>query len=274
LNGTVRTGKTDRMALISLTFDDGLASQLDYAIPTLQRHGLRGTFYLSVGNQGFGRRHEDWAAAAKAGHELANHTIFHPGVSSKSSVTDGIALESYSLDRMHRELVAANNVLRMLDGRDERTFAFPGSNPFLGRPGWPRRLLTRLGLERTRLMGAVDRYGIDFGSRLVDYTPIVRDLFLAARCGGTQASQLAKVPENRYGVRGVEGDGRTTEELLDAVEAAIQRDAWLVLVFHGIGESGPLVCDRAIFKDLIAHLAGDRRVRVLTFIDAAKQTWT
>jgi hypothetical protein len=40
-------------AAISLTFDDGLRSQLEIAIPRLEERGLRGTFYLNP-------RGEDW----------------------------------------------------------------------------------------------------------------------------------------------------------------------------------------------------------------------
>ena len=82
-------GKT----LVSLTFDDGRDEHLDVAMPLLEEHGLRGTFYVNVGSEAFTRRHRDWPAAAARGHELGNHTVFHPGVSSKAWVTPGIALD-------------------------------------------------------------------------------------------------------------------------------------------------------------------------------------
>src|ERR1700760_3118953 len=34
-------------AAVSLTYDDALASQLDVAVPDLDRHGLLGTFFLT-----------------------------------------------------------------------------------------------------------------------------------------------------------------------------------------------------------------------------------
>ena len=37
-------------AAVSLAYDDALDSQLDNAIPALDRHGLRATFYLTAGN--------------------------------------------------------------------------------------------------------------------------------------------------------------------------------------------------------------------------------
>src|SRR5262245_48664222 len=66
-----------RSAAIALTYDDALTSQLDVAIPQLDAAGLKGTFFLTAGNmsqQDIAR----WRAAAAEGHELGNHTIFHP----------------------------------------------------------------------------------------------------------------------------------------------------------------------------------------------------
>ena len=171
-------------ATISLTFDDGLDAHLDVAMPVLEQAGLRGTFYVDIRSTSLGRRGGEWREAAARGHELGNHSLLHPAVRAKSWVREANALENYSLDRMRMELEVANNVLRALDGRTERTYAFPCSNPILGRPGLMSRALARLGLERTRLMGWVRRSGFDPGSRAADFTPIVRELFYAARCGG------------------------------------------------------------------------------------------
>lgn len=256
--------------LVSLTFDDALDEHLDVAMPLLEQHGLRGTFYVNVGCESFTRRHREWSAAAARGHELGNHTVFHPGVSSKTWVTPGIALENYNLDRMRHELVVANRILKMVDGRDERSFAFPCSNPNLGTPGWPRRLLTRLGLQRTRMMGFVDRHGLDFGSRLVDYTSVVRELFPAARCGGIAACDLPRQHRDWHRVRGVEGDGCLVSELSAALSAAVSRNAWIAFVFHGVGGGHHLSVDRAAFSEFLALLASEHRDCVLTFVDAAK----
>jgi peptidoglycan/xylan/chitin deacetylase (PgdA/CDA1 family) len=259
--------------MISLTFDDGLDCHLDKAVPILERHGLRGTFYVPVGTEEFERRHADWRIAARAGHELGNHSIFHPGVSSKPWVTEGIALERYSLDRMARELRTANTVLGLLDGQHERTFAFPCSNPWLGLRGWPRRALASVGLDRTRVAGWVDRWHLDVGATLVDYTPVVEPLFLAARCGGIAPDALPRTPPRRHQVRGVEGDGRNLAQLTTAVDIAQQRGAWLVLVFHGIGGGHHLSCDEDVFERLCAHLAMQPGAQVVTFLEGAKRTW-
>lgn len=262
-----------RGAIVGLTFDDALDEHLDAAVPILENAGLRGTFYLNVGNERFAARHGEWANAAARGHELGNHTIFHPGVSAKSWVTEGIALEGYNLDRMRHELIAANQILSMVDGRNERSFAFPCSNPWLGQPGWPRRLLTRLGLDQTRVMGFVDRHGLDFGSRLIDYIQLVRELFPAARCGGVDVASMPVVPPDRHRVRGIAGDGMSISELLEAVDVAVSRCAWLVFVFHGVAGGHHLSVASETLTQLCARLSTDNRVEVLTFVEAAKQLW-
>ncbi|WP_449063556.1 polysaccharide deacetylase family protein [Planomonospora algeriensis] len=64
--------------IVSLTFDDGDASHAA-AARLLERHGMRGTFYVNSGTIGrkgklTGRR---LAAIAKAGHEIGGHTLDH-----------------------------------------------------------------------------------------------------------------------------------------------------------------------------------------------------
>jgi hypothetical protein len=258
---------------VSLTFDDGLPCHLDEAMPLLEAAGLHGTFYVPVGDEAFTARHRDWRAAAARGHELGNHSIFHPGVSTKPCVTPGIAIDDYSLDRMARELKAANAFLEVLDGKTERSYAFPCSNPWLGRQGWPKRALRRIGLDRTRIAGWVDRFGLDVGATRVDYTPVVRPLFPAARCGGIEAQRLPALPPDRHRIRGVDGDGATLAQLEAAVDQAIARHAFLPLVFHGVGGGHHLSVETDVLRGLCQRLAADARVQVLTFRDATRQLW-
>lgn len=259
--------------MVSLSFDDALDCHLDLAIPTLETSGLRGTFYVDLARSSFFPRLREWKAASARGHELGNHTVFHPGVSSKAWVTEALALENYSLDRMERELTFANQVLESVDGKSRRTFAFPCSNPWLGHVGWARRLLTRLGMERTRVMGWIDRNSMDVGSRLVDYTPLVRSLFPAARCGGVDPGMLTRTPSDRHRIRAVAGDGMTLAQLSEALELAVSRGAWLVLVFHGVDGGHHLSCERTVLAEFAARLAQDKRVEVLTVLEASDRIW-
>lgn len=66
--------------VITLGFDDGLASQLQ-AASILNAHGVHGTFYIISGRPGAGPDYMTWEqvdSVAAAGHEIGAHTITHP----------------------------------------------------------------------------------------------------------------------------------------------------------------------------------------------------
>lgn len=64
-----------KTALVSLSFDDGLRVQLDYAVPELERRGIRGTFFLC--GKHVTRDFDGWREVARRGHEIGSHTMHH-----------------------------------------------------------------------------------------------------------------------------------------------------------------------------------------------------
>src|SRR5436309_1641855 len=92
----------NKRAIICLTYDDGLESQLTTAVSQLDSAGLKGTFFLNciqgssnkVGQASPGLI--GWRNAALKGHELANHTMFHP-CPEKLGWAKEISIESYSV---------------------------------------------------------------------------------------------------------------------------------------------------------------------------------
>jgi peptidoglycan/xylan/chitin deacetylase (PgdA/CDA1 family) len=63
-------------AAVSLTYDDGLDSQIDNVAPALEAVGLKGTFFLTRDNME--ERAADWQAVHRKGHEMGNHSVTHP----------------------------------------------------------------------------------------------------------------------------------------------------------------------------------------------------
>ena len=63
-------------AAVSLTYDDGLDSQLDFAVPDLEDAGMKATFFLTREN--VEEKLTDWQAAWRLGHEVGNHSVTHP----------------------------------------------------------------------------------------------------------------------------------------------------------------------------------------------------
>jgi hypothetical protein len=260
---------------VSLTFDDALPEHLDRAIPLLDEHGLRGTFYTHLSAPAFASRWSDWQAAAGRGHELGNHTIFHPADARKAWVRPGNAIDGYSLDRLRQELEVANRLLEAVDGQTSRTFAYPCSQPILGRPGFAKRVLRTCGLDQTRLTTWVDRCGLQWGSTEASYEPIIRDLFPAARSGGlTHDSEVPPVSEwNRWSMPSVAVEGWSLPNLQQFVDRALKRETWVILQFHGIGGGHRMDCDLPVFREFIAWLEGEHRERVVTVRDGADEVW-
>jgi peptidoglycan/xylan/chitin deacetylase (PgdA/CDA1 family) len=67
-----------KQCAVVLTYDDALNVHLDKVIPALDSLDLKGTFYLSGFSPSFRTRVKDWSVVAQSGHELGNHTLYHP----------------------------------------------------------------------------------------------------------------------------------------------------------------------------------------------------
>ena len=110
---------------VSLSYDDALQSQLDNALPALDRHGFKASFYLIPAKEDFAVQLPQWRAAAANGHELGNHSVFHPCEGDKPErdwVVDYKDLDAYTLNRIREELVLANTLLQAIDGERLRTY--------------------------------------------------------------------------------------------------------------------------------------------------------
>ena len=262
-----------RQATVTLTFDDALDSHLDHAIPLLNSLGLKSTFYINISSECLGRRAAEWSKASSDGHELGNHSLLHPATSRKDWVREGNSIENYTLDRMRMELEVANNVLRMLDRKTERTFAFPCSTTCLGKAGWTKQILSVAGFDRTRLSALIDKWGLDFASSQKDYTNIIRELFFAARSGELPDIEKLSSSYERYHIPCITGDFRNSEQLLALVGKAIQAGTWIVFCFHGIGGGHGLYCELEAFEQFIKQLASNEQVVVKPLLEAAKDIW-
>jgi peptidoglycan-N-acetylglucosamine deacetylase len=121
-------------AIICLTYDDAIESQLFTAIPQLDSLGLKGTFFMnsikgSTEVIGIGEPSVlGWQKAAQRGHELANHTLFHP-CPEKIGWQKELAIESYTIDKLLKEIELTNQFLNVLEEKSKvRAYAFPCNN--------------------------------------------------------------------------------------------------------------------------------------------------
>jgi len=120
----------DKVAAVVLTYDDALHSQLDIAIPQLDAAGFKGTFFLDGDFTPADMRR--WREARRAGHELGNHSLFHPCPRAMLPDRKNYYAENYDVDRMLGEIAAMNNVLFGIDGKTMRTYSVPCSQTVVG----------------------------------------------------------------------------------------------------------------------------------------------
>ena len=227
-------------AAVSLAYDDALDSQLDHALPALDRTGLKASFYLQLSNPAVARRMEEWRAAARRGHELGNHSLFHQCARSKPGrdwVEPHRNLDTTSVEQMRDQVLLANTMLAAIDGRQERTFTVPCGDTVAGGR---------------------------------DYLAAVRDHFVAVKVGGGSGVIDAPATLDPLAVAVAAPSGSSGAELIAIVRQAMQRGAMVNLTFHGIGGDYLGVSTQA-HEELLRFLAANRQaVWTDTFLNIMK----
>ena len=221
-----------------LTYDDGIDGNLDIVVPALDSSGFKGTFYVIGAAPVITKRMEEWRKAAANGHELGNHTMFHPcnGGPGRGFITDETDLRKYTVDRAAKEIRMTNTLLTAIDGKKVRTFAYPCGD-------------------------------LRIGDALY-YKPLVND-FAAAR-GVTGAmnfiDNINMEDINSYAIINHSGKYMT-----DLVDEAIKSGSLLVFLFHGVGGGHSLNVELKAHRELLAHLKKrEKDVWVATMLDVAE----
>jgi sialate O-acetylesterase len=229
---------------VSLTYDDGLPIHYTLVGPTLQQYGLRATFYAMV--QGDLMRSPDsWRGLALAGHELGNHTLFHPCRRTSAGqypwLDERYNLCGYSAAQLRSELEIANFVLTQIDGRTERTYGNTCCDTTIG-------------------MGDAEQ-SMDM---------VLAGMFVAAR--GALTNLIAEPARglNLLNVGCISADGRSLAELTELIERAHACGGWAVLMIHGIGaETHSLHLDPDVHQQFLEWLAQQQGIWTAPFGDVA-----
>jgi peptidoglycan/xylan/chitin deacetylase (PgdA/CDA1 family) len=188
---------------VILTYDDGLNVDLTNAIPALDSVGLKGTFYISDYFDGLKDQVFKWRKAAAKGHELGNHSVWHPcagGRPGREFVKPDYDLNNYTVKRMTNEIKAMNNILKAIDGKTKRTFAYPCGD--------------------TKIYDTA-------------YIDGLRNDFIAAR--GVKPEMLTIDKIDLYNVGCYTINGETGDQLIALVKKALTTHSLLVFLFHGVG---------------------------------------
>ena len=208
-------------AAVSLTFDDARVTQVDRGLPIFDRYDVKGTFYVSFGN--LEQRLDQWKSALSNGHEIGNHSLTHPCSGNFELVRPDRALEDFSLERMERDLLDANDKIHALLGVRPTTFAYPCGQTFIGR-------------------------GVD----QLSYVPVVARHFEIGRGGFDEA------PNDPYYcdpamITGLELDGADWDYARQLIELAAAQGRWLVLFGHEVGQAGHQIVDSGTLDQLCQY---------------------
>ena len=188
---------------VVLTYDDGMRQHLDNAIPALDSEGLKATFYLTAFNSTSKNRVAEWRKAAANGHELGNHTIYHPcdgSLAGREWVSKENDLSNYSIQRMQNEILMCNTYLNAIDGNTKRTFAFTCG---------------------------------DMKIRDTSFYEGIKNEFIAARAVRAEMHSIDSIDLNNVDCYYV--NNNTAEQMIEWVNTAKEKNALLVILFHGVG---------------------------------------
>jgi peptidoglycan/xylan/chitin deacetylase (PgdA/CDA1 family) len=207
---------------VVLTYDDALDVHITNALPALDSLGLKATFYIANYNGMLQSQIPAWRAAAAKGHELGNHTLFHPcegGRPGREFVTPDYDLNNYSLNRITNEIRAMNALLTAIDGKTNRTFAFPCGDTKVHDTAY--------------------------------FDPLQKE-FVAARGVMPGIPAIDNVDIYNLPCYGV--FNQSGEEMIQWVKDAIIHEGLLVILFHGVGGGHSLNVSLPAHSQLLHYL--------------------
>lgn len=223
---------------VVLTYDDGLNVHLDNVIRQLDARGMKGTFYIPGNSGPFRNRSAEWKRAAANGHELGNHTLFHPCDGSqpgRSWVNPEYDLSHYSVARFMDEVRAANLILEGVDGRRSRSLAYTCGDTHAG--------------------------GQSFKEEVMKTFPVARGVH-------GKMEDIMTVDLSNVGSFMINGENG--EQLIALVRKAMESHSLVVFLFHGVGGEHNIDVSAEAHRELVQFLKeNEDKIWVTTLLEAA-----
>lgn len=207
---------------VVLTYDDAINEHLDNAIPILDSLKLKATFYLSGFSVSIQTRLNDWKKIVAKGHELGNHTLYHPCDASgpqRTWVQPENDLNKYTVKRIENEVRMTNLFLQALDGKTKRTFAFTCGDMKVA--------------DSTFING------------------MKKDL-TAARAVRNEMHKINEI--DPYNIDCYMVNNHTYEQMKEWVDKAIQTNSLLVILFHGVGGGNSLNVSLNAHRQILTYI--------------------
>jgi len=230
---------------VSLSFDDGMRSQLDTAIPMLNEYGLRATFYiLPTGTTPYSddwrSKRAEWREVAQNGHEVGNHSLTHPCSCAFRDTREGRSLQTMTLADIEADVLEAERRLCELTGVERRSFCYPCYDDFVGE-----------------------------GPTRQSYVPVIAKHFVAARGKGTYANHPLTC--DLHHLWSFPCERMAGSEMIGLAEEAALQGRWAILTFHGVHEGHLPVADVDL-RALCQFLARQRdRLWVAPVVEVAER---
>ena len=230
----------NKQCAVVLTYDDAIDVDLDNVLPALDSLGLKGTFYIIGSSSVVSKRLEAWRLAAQHGHELGNHALFHPcdgSLPGRSFVNPDFDLSKYTVSRAVAEIRLNNTLLKAIDGKDSRTFAYPCGDLTIG--------------------------------NVYFYNELKAD-FAGAR--GVSAGLPTAGKVNLTNINCYMINGQSADYMISLVKQAQQSHTLLVFLFHGVGGGHNLNVDLGAHSKLLHYLKQqEQNIWIAPMVDVAKK---
>ncbi len=223
---------------VVITYDDAIDQHLDNAIPVLDSLGLKATFYLTAFSNSMQTRLNDWKNLATKGHELGNHTLYHPCIGGKGRewVKPEYDMNNYTVQRMIDETRMTNLFLHALDGKTKRTFAFTCGDMKIGDSS---------------------------------FINAMKNDFVAARAVRNEMHKINEV--DLYNVDCYMVNNHSFEQMKEWVDKAVQTNSLLVILFHGVGGGNALNVSLPAHRDFLKYIKQhEKNIWVAPMLDLAE----
>lgn len=227
-----------KKAAVVITYDDAIDQHLDNAVPLLDSLGLKATFYVTAFSSSMQNRLGEWKALPGKGHELGNHTLYHPciGGANRSWVSPEYDMSRYTVRRMQDEMRMTNLFLQALDGNKERTFAFT------------------------------------CGDKIISDSAFMNGMkndFIAARSVRHTMHKIGEV--DLYDVDCYVVANHTAAQMIEWVDKAIETNSLLVILFHGVGGGNGLDVSLADHRAFLLYLKSkEKELMIAPMLKVAK----
>ena len=208
---------------VSLSFDDGRASQIDIGLDVINPTGVKVTFFVNPGGEAFHSRLAGWKRVVASGHEIGSHSVNHPCTGNFPWSLHN-ALENYTLEQMSQQLDDANVQIAKFLGVHPVTFAYPCGQKFVGR-----------------------------GPALKSYVPLISRKFLVGR-GYMDEYYNDPVFCDLAQASGIAFDDMDYIDMVKHISKAAQQAGWVIFAGHDIGQKGFQVTDTIALVALCKYM--------------------